>query len=194
MAHGVKYAVQVVGYSARVLKKGRQDELAMLDFISGCTSLHSDDGWVGARDRIHLASLVESIPELASELRQTMLHDRQEKEERVQSKIATASWVTLARGEYELHLSRGADVDKFCRQITTCFLEVRDILEQAEKIGTGIKRRPYMEYIDGIAQSGVAAVEYFGLAELVEGRLIFHPDYDVLFIKQPTPDTCTTPS
>ena len=53
------------------------------------------------------------------------------------------------------------------------FLEIEQVLEQTEKIGSEIKRRPYSEYIDGIEKTGRCQVEVHGIALYVDGRLDF---------------------
>jgi hypothetical protein len=179
IAHLPEYAVTFVGYAARVVtkKQGRDVELAMLDFVSGTTSLRVDDGCVFVRKHAHLASFIESLPGWALKHQQLVqTGDNQEKER-------MSTMVTLTCGDNEIHISQHADFDKFIRQTTRRFFEVRDILKQAEKIGIGIKRRPYHEYIEGIGRTGVAQVECHGFAFLVDGNLIFHPNYTLLFIK-----------
>ena len=68
--------------------------------------------------------------------------------------------------------------------MTQRFKKVQQVLEQAEEMGLHIKRRPYSEYIDEIARTGIARVEAFGFALFIEGKLIFRPDYQVhLFVR-----------
>ena len=48
MPRKAKYGVQFIGYSALVIareKYGREVDYAMLDFVSGATSMHADGGW-----------------------------------------------------------------------------------------------------------------------------------------------------
>jgi hypothetical protein len=136
-------------------------------------------------ERVNLVPLVKRLPDLASELRQlALLPSRDEQGEHDGShEAATKGWVTLSCGEGEIAIAPGTDVNKFIRQITTRFENVQYVLEQAEQVGSGISRRPYSEYIDGIERTGLALVEYYGFAIFVNGRLVYYPDYRVLSVK-----------
>ena len=61
------------------------------------------------------------------------------------------------------------------------------ILEQAEKVGSGIKRPPYAEYIDEIAKTGICRVIFYGDAFFVDGKLLYSPERQTLLLK-PTED------
>jgi hypothetical protein len=51
MAHNAKYGVKFVGYSAHVIRKGREVEYAALDFVTGRASVNADQGWVNSKCR-----------------------------------------------------------------------------------------------------------------------------------------------
>jgi hypothetical protein len=75
------------------------------------------------------------------------------------------------------------DVRKFIRQITKRFLEIEAVLEQAELVGSRIKRRPYGEYIDEIRKTGLCRLEAFGFGLYLDGKLTFYPNYQVALVK-----------
>jgi hypothetical protein len=91
--------------------------------------------------------------------------------------------ITLSFGENEICVAPGADLTKFIRQIVKHASEVQHVLEQAEKIGSRIKRRPYSEYLDEIEETGLARVESHGFGLFVDGKLIFHPNHQVAFVR-----------
>ena len=72
-------------------------------------------------------------------------------------KSITSDWnghlVELRRGELEIRVNRDADVDRFVSQITQRYREIEPILEEAERVGPGIKRLPYADYIDEIEKN-----------------------------------------
>jgi hypothetical protein len=66
-----KYGVQFIGYSARVIareKYGREVDYAMLDFVSGATSMHADGGWVMVPKRTDVEPFLKNRPKLANDL------------------------------------------------------------------------------------------------------------------------------
>jgi hypothetical protein len=91
--------------------------------------------------------------------------------------------VELRGGEVTIWLNRGADLERFVDQIARRYRAVEPILEQAEKVGSEIKRPPYADYIDEIAKTGVARVVSYGVAFFVDGKLAYYPERQVLLIK-----------
>ena len=182
-AHTTQYGVQFVGYSASVMarKCGREVEYATLDFITGYASVNGDCGRVNSQ-RADLGPLVRSLPDLKNELEallsQHPAHGLEEK---------GSNMITVFRGQNTIWVAAGTDLKKFIRQITKRFFEIEQVLEQAEKIGSEIKRRPYSEYLAGIEKTGLAQVEGHGFALYIGRRLIFHPNYQVAFVKMHAP-------
>jgi hypothetical protein len=70
----------------------------------------------------------------------------------------------LGGGEVIIWRNREPDFERFVRQIARRYRAVEPILEQAEKIGLRIKRPPYADYVDEIAQTGVSRVVSYGVA------------------------------
>jgi hypothetical protein len=71
MPRKAKYGVQFIGYSARVIareKYGREVDYAMLDFVSGATSMHADGGWVMVPKRTDVEPFLKNLPKLANDL------------------------------------------------------------------------------------------------------------------------------
>ena len=66
--------------------------------------------------------------------------------------------VVLRRGEVEICVNRIADVKRLVSQLASRYWAIEPVLEQAEKIGSGIQRLPYADYIDEIAKTGVCRV------------------------------------
>jgi hypothetical protein len=171
MAHNVRYGVKFVGYSADVHRKGCEAAYATLDFITGLASVHADEGWVSAK-RADLGPFVKNLPKLATELQQ-LLCRRSELALKEGADFSLGSkMVTLSYGEDKICAAPDTNVRKFIRQITKRFLEIEAVLEQAELVGSRIKRRPYDEYIDEIGKTGVCRVEAFGFGLYVDGKLI----------------------
>jgi hypothetical protein len=70
MPRKAKYGVQFIGYSARVIareKYGREVDYAMLDFVSGATSMHADGGWVMVPKRTDVEPFLKNLPKLAND-------------------------------------------------------------------------------------------------------------------------------
>jgi hypothetical protein len=191
MSHNakVKYAVKFVGYSARVIarRNEREYDYAHLDFVTGGASVHAERGRARATSRVGLTSLVRSLPNHARDLRDLV----RQRDAHVQDQgaavgivvDATSNWINLTIGENEVHLAPDTNINKFIRQISGRFTEIEQVLEQAEQIGARIKRRPYSEFIDEIEKTGLARVEGHGFGLFQDGKLIFHPDYQVVFAR-----------
>ena len=186
MAHKVQYGVKFVGYSAEVIRKGCEAAYATLDFVTGHASVHADQGWVSSK-RTDLGPFVQNLPKLATELQQRLClrADRELKGIALRSER-----VTLSYGEDKIFAAPDTNVKKFIRQITKRFIEVEQVLEQAQLVGSRIKRRPYAEYIDEIEKTGLCRVEAHGFGLFFGGKLMFYPGYQVALVK-PTrgPDT-----
>jgi hypothetical protein len=133
--------------------------------------------------RADLGPLVRSLPDLKSEL-QALLS--QQSARGLEEK--DANMVNLSRGQNTICIAVHTNVKKFIRQVTKRFFEIEQVLEQAEKIGSEIKRRPYSEYLAEIGKTGVAQVEYHGFALYIDRRLIFYPNHRVAFIKMHAPN------
>jgi hypothetical protein len=178
MAHNAKYGVKFVGYSAYVVRKGHDGQYAVLDFVTDRASVIADLhlGWVSSK-RADLGAFVRNLPTLSTELQQRLRSDPSF------SFTRGRETVCMSCGENEICAARETEVRKFIRQITKRFLEIEAVLEQAELVGSRIKRRPYDEYIDEIGKTGLCRVEAFGFGLYVDGTLIFYPNYQVVLVK-----------
>jgi hypothetical protein len=190
----VKFGVKFVGYSAYVIavRNEREYDYAQLDFVTGGASVHADRGWATATSRVGLTSLVRSLPNHATELRDLV----RQRDAHLQDQSAavgivadaTSDWINLTIGENEVCLAPDTNINKFIRQISSRFTEIEQVLEQAEQIGARIKRRPYSEFIDEIGKTGLARVEGYGFGLFQDRKLIFHPDYQVFFTRPSGPN------
>jgi hypothetical protein len=190
MPRQAMYGVKFVGYSANLIarKYGREVEYATLDFITGGVSVMGNGGWVAASKRIDLERFLRILPKLTSEL-QDLLHQRdgelvQESAGLPALAIGKGKMISLSFGPNSVSVAPGTEIKRFIRQVTKRFTEVEQVLEQAEAVGLGIKRRPYSEYIDEIAKTGLARVEGHGFGLFVDGKLIFYPKYQIALVRQ----------
>jgi hypothetical protein len=183
MAHNAKYGVKFIGYSAYVVRKGHDGEYAVLDFVTDRARVIADLhlGWVSSK-RADLGAFVRNLPTLSTELQQQLRSDPSF------SFTRGRETVCMSCGENEICAAPGTEVRKFIRQITKRFLEIEAVLEQAELVGSRIKRRPYDEYIDEIGKTGLCRVEVFGFGLYVDGKLIFYPNYQVALVKPGGPN------
>jgi hypothetical protein len=191
MLSHARYGVQFVGYLANVIdrKYGREITFATLDFVSGTAFLHADGGSVTAPKRIELKPFLESLPKLANELQEALLRQRngelsQQTTGMPERTGSADESVSVSFGPNTVSVAAGTVINRFIRQLTQRHIETERVLEQAEEIGLRIKRRPYSEYIDEIAKTGICRVEGHGFALLVDGRLIFYPRHQVVLVKR----------
>jgi hypothetical protein len=190
MPRQAMYGVKFVGYSADLIarKYGPEIEYATLDFVSGSVSVHGNGGWIAVSKRIDLGPFVKSLPELTSTL-QDLLHQPDGQLIRESGGLAApatgkSEMIRLSCGPNSVSVAPGTEIKRFIRQVTKRFTEVEQVLEQAEVIGLGIKRRPYSEYIDEMAKTGLARVEGHGFGLFVDGKLIFYPKHQVVLVRQ----------
>ena len=176
MAHNAKYGVKFVGYSAYVVRKGHEGEYAVLDFVTGHASVFADLGWVNSK-RADLGAFVRNLPTLSTELQQRLRSDPSF------SFTRGRGTVCMSCGENEICAAPETEVRKFIQQITKRFLQIEAVLEQAELVGSRIKRRPYGEYIDEIGKTGLCRLEAFGFGLYLDGKLTFYPNYQVALVK-----------
>ena len=92
--------------------------------------------------------------------------------------------IEMRCGEGEISLNRGADIGAFLRQLTQRYRQIGPILEQAEKIGSGIRRPPYSDYIDEIARTGISCVVFYGDGLFVDGKLLYRPERQTFFVER----------
>jgi hypothetical protein len=173
--------VRFVGYSADVIARKGNTTYANLDFVGGMVGLFADEGWLSVPKRSDLAAFVSDLPSRIDKLKAsvnsaTPPNDR--------------DCVEAHCGESEIRLDRRADIDGFVRQMTQRYRQIEPILEQAEKVGSGINRPPYCDYIDEIARTGISRVVFYGDALFVDGKLLFRPERQTLLVK-PTEDERT---
>jgi hypothetical protein len=186
----VKYGVKFVGYAGYVVNR-REVMYAMLDFITAAVWLHADCGQVRASRLVNLGPFLKRFPEVATELearlREGAAPEHEQCAELASMRGTASDVVTLHVGEYLILLDRNADVNKFVRQLNKRFLEIEQVLEQAEQIGSRIARRPYCDYINEIAETGLARVEVHGYGLFIDGTLKFQPSPQVFLTKQREP-------
>jgi hypothetical protein len=190
MSRQAKYGVKFVGYSADVIarKHGREIKYANLDFVTGGASVWVEDcGLVMVPKRVDLGPFVRSLPNLASELGELLCQRVQALKESGGTGTPN-NMVSLSYDQNKILVAPETNVNRFIRQITKRFIEIEQVLEQAEQIGSRINRRPYSEYIDEIAKTGMSRVEGHGFALFVDGRLIFYPRHQVVLVKQQRPN------
>jgi hypothetical protein len=189
-----RYGVKFVGYSADVIarKNGRDVEYAGLDFVSGAASMCADGGWVTVLKHIDLKPFLASLPKLANKLQEALLRQRNgESSQQATGALergAAEDMVSVSFGPNIVSVAPGTAINRFIRQLTKRFIEIERVLEQAEEIGLRIKRRPYSEYIDQIAKTGICRVEVHGYALFFGGRLIFYPSYQAVLVKERGPN------
>ena len=195
MSRKAKYAVKFVGYSASVIaaKYGRELEYATLDFVSGAFFMHADGGSVIVPKRVDAEPFLKSLPKLANELEDRLRQRDSELSQKTDGLLkptdATGGWIDLSYGPNTVSVAPGTEMNRFIRQANKRFAEIERVVAQAEEIGLRIKRRPYSEYIDEIAKTGIAQVEGHGFGLFVDGRLIFYPHYQVMFIREVAENT-----
>ena len=170
------YAVQFIGYSASIIARKGNAKYASLDFVSGAVGLCAKEGFLFVTQRAALSSAVADLPSCVDELKSL-----------VKSALPGEEWLELRRGEVVFNLNRGADIERFVGQLARRYRAVEPILEQAERVGSEIKRPPYDDYIDEGAKTGIYRVVSYGDAFFVDGELTYHPERRTVLI-QPTAD------
>src|SRR3984957_5137844 len=123
------YAVRFIGYSASIVARRENAECASLDFVSGAAGLCTNEGFLFVTTRAALSSAVAELPSCVDELKSLV-------------KAALPSdgrQVELRRGEVVIYVNRGADVERFVRQLARRYRAIDPILEQAERVGSEIE-------------------------------------------------------
>jgi hypothetical protein len=176
----IQYGVQFVGYSAEfvVLKAGVTVHYGTLDFVSGSMILKASEGWITVPKLDDLGKAVRSLPRRADQLRELVK----------QKALETNDQFIEFEDKADIHIKHGADVDVFCSELAERFVEIKRLLKQAEKLGRTITRRPYSEYIDEIARTGIARVEVHGFGLFVGGKLSFYPKRRTALVKEESPN------
>jgi hypothetical protein len=174
------YAVRFIGYSARIIARKGNAEYAFLDFVSGAAGLCANQGCLFVTKRAALSFAVADLPSCIDELKSL-----------VKSALPSdGRQVELRRGEVVIYVNRGADVERFVGPLARRYRAIEPILEQAERVGSEIKRPPYDDFIDEIAETGISCVVSYGDAFFVDGELTYHPERRTVLIK-PTADELT---
>jgi hypothetical protein len=161
------YALRFIGYSAYIMARKRNAQYASLDFISGTAALFADGGFLIAPNRPALSSAVADLPSCIDELKLLV---------NSVSPDSNGHWAELRRGEVGISVTRGANVERIVSQLARRYRAIEPILEQAERVGSEIKRLPYDDYIDEIAKTGFARVVSYGDAFFVDGKLAYCPE------------------
>ena len=139
------------------------------------------------QNRVDVEPFMKQLPKLAGEL-QNLVRQReaellQQANDLSERNVGAGDMISVPFGPNKVSVVPGTDMNRFVRQVTQRFREIKLVLKQAEEIGQGIRRRPYSKYIDGIEQTGICRVEYHGDAYFIDGRLILYPDYQVAFLR-----------
>ena len=166
------YAVRFIGYSASIIARKGNAKYASLDFVSGAVGLCAKEGFLFATQRAALSSAVADLPSCVDELKSL-----------VKSALPGEEWLEFRRGEVVFKLNRGADIERFVGQLARRYRAVEPILEQAERVGSEIKRPPYDDYIDEGANTGIYRVVSYGDAFFVDGELTYQPERRTVLIQ-----------
>jgi hypothetical protein len=166
------YAVRFIGYSASIIARKGNAEYASLDFVSGAAGLCTKEGFLFVTQRAALSSAVADLPSCVDELKSL-----------VKSALPGDEWLEFRRGEVVFKLNRGADIERFAGQLARRYRAVEPILEQAERVGSEIKRPPYDDYIDEGAKTGIYRVVSYGDAFFVDGELTYQPERRTVLIQ-----------
>jgi len=188
MTSRVQYGVTFVGYSANVIarKYTRETNYASLDFVTGGALVHAETGFVAVPVLTELGPFLRSLPGRASQIRQLLQQAAEGKlteHSELYSVTSSPTMINIRRGESVIAFAPGTHLARFIKEATKRFLEIDQVLTQAQQIGSQIKRRPYSEYIEEIEKTGISRVEGHGFGLFVHGRLIFHPKYEVALVK-----------
>jgi hypothetical protein len=166
--------VRFLGYSARIIARKGNAEYATLDFVSGAAMLFANQGHLLAPERHALSYAVADLPSCIDELKALA---------KSVSRNSDGHLVELRRGEVQICVNRGADVEHFVNQVVRRCRAIEPILEQAERVGSEIKRPLYDDYIDEGAKTGIYCVVSYGDAFFVDGELKYHPERRTVLIK-----------
>jgi hypothetical protein len=172
------YAVQFIGYSARIIARKGNADYASLDFVSGTAALFANEGYLIVPNRAAMSSAVADLPNCVDELKSLI---------KSVTPGTDGHQVELRGGEISIWFNRGADIERFISQVMQRYRAIEPMLEPAEKLGSEIKRLPYADYLDEIAKTGVSRVVSYGVAFFVDGKLAYYPERQTLLIK-PTED------
>jgi hypothetical protein len=175
------YGVRFIGYSADIIARKGNADYASLDFVSGSTGLTADEGHLYVPKRAALSSAVADLPRCVDQLKSSV---------RSITPDSDGHWVELRGGEVSIWFSRSADIERFVSQLARRYRAIWPILEQAEKIGSEIKRPPYADYLDEMKKTGICRVVYYGFAFFVDGKLVYFPERQTFLVK-PTDDEST---
>jgi hypothetical protein len=166
-----RFGVTFVGYMARVVRLRNETEIdyAQLDFVSGSVILMTDNAWVSVADLHGLAPFVESLPGRAGHLREM---------------LNTGTSETMVKfGKNSVSLCSATNVNRAIRQLSKRCSQALPALVQAKDLGKQIRRRPYREYIDEIAATGISRVVVHGFGIFENGTLSFHPERRELLVR-----------
>ena len=157
-----RYGVRFIGYSAMIGAIAAAGDIlyASIDFVSGATALRAEEGFVRVPSRSELAAFVASLPLHADRLRE----------------VRRSGHHKLKCGDNLISIGPTTDIACFISQITNRHAEIEQMLEQVEWLGYKIERRPYADYIDEIARTGLARVVLYGVGLFIDGSLRFHPE------------------
>jgi hypothetical protein len=127
------YAARFIGYSARIIARKGNAEYAHLDFLSGAAAIFANDGRLLVPKRLLLPSAVAELPLCIDELKSLL---------KSVTPDSDGTDVVLRRGEVEICVNRGADVECLVSQLASRYWAIEPVLEQAEKIGSGFNVCP----------------------------------------------------
>jgi hypothetical protein len=162
-----RYGVRFIGYSAKIVATAGNIPYADIDFVSGATALHAEEGFVLVPSRSKLAAFVASLPLNADRLRE----------------VSGLGYHKLRCDENCISIGPTIDISCFISQITNRHVEIEQMLEQVETLGYKIERRPYADYIDELARTGWCRVVSYGVGLFVDGRLRFRPERRTALIR-----------
>jgi hypothetical protein len=161
----MEYHVKFIGYIGLIVTR-KEIIHAALDFVTGSTQLDCKGGSVVVPTRRELAPFVASLP--------TYLHELNDRRNRNTARGKSRE-ITAGHGASGIHLAQGADPRQVIRVLQARLRQIEPVLEQTDIIGSQIGRKPYLEYMDEIRQTGVARVPLHGLGIFKDGKLVFHP-------------------
>jgi hypothetical protein len=166
-----RFGVAFIGYMARVVGLRNETEIdyAQLDFVSGSVMLMADHALVTVPNLSDLAPFVASLPGHAEQLRKVLRQGKAKTEIKFEKNSVT--------------VDAASNVNRQMRQLSKRCSEVLPVLAQVQDVGKQIRRRPYAEYIQELAETGIARVVFHGFGVFEKNTLSYRPQHHEALVR-----------
>ena len=147
----MKYRVQFVGYSAYITHRRDKKFLAVIDFMTGATSVFIETAEIFLSNACEFLSFASSLSDFLKKFSQS---DAPKGDDKI------VDWVV---GENKMTIDPPRRVPQVVQRLGKNMFQLHAMLQVVQVVGSQIERRPHSDFLSEVLKEGYARIELHGI-------------------------------